>query len=106
LVNTGWVGGGYGVGSRIKLSYTRAIIDAIHNGELENAPTIREETFGIELPTTCTNVPDEILIPENLWEDKAAYKSQLTHLAKLFNKNFEAFAEGCSEAILSAAPKV
>lgn len=106
LVNTGWVGGGYGVGSRIKLSYTRAIIDAIHSGELENAPTIQENVFGLELPTVCKNVPDKILIPENLWGDKAAYKSQLTHLAKLFNKNFENFANGCSEAILSAAPKV
>lgn len=106
LVNTGWVGGGYGVGSRIKLNYTRAIIDAIHNSELENAPKIREGIFGLELPTVCKNVPDEILIPENLWEDKTAYKAQLNHLAKLFNKNFEAFADGCSEAIRSAAPKV
>jgi phosphoenolpyruvate carboxykinase (ATP) len=105
LVNTGWIGGGYGVGSRIKLSYTRAIIDAIHSGELENAPTIREDVFGLELPTICKNVPDEILIPENLWEDKTAYKTQLNHLAKLFNKNFEDFEVGCSKAILSAAPK-
>jgi phosphoenolpyruvate carboxykinase (ATP) len=105
LVNTGWIGGGYGVGSRIKLSYTRAIIDAIHSGELESTPTIRENVFGLELPTVCKNVPTEILIPENLWEDKTTYKTQLTNLAKLFNKNFEDFANGCSEAILSAAPK-
>jgi phosphoenolpyruvate carboxykinase (ATP) len=105
LVNTGWVGGGYGVGSRIKLNYTRAIIDAIHSGELENASTVREEVFGLELPTICKNVPEEILIPENLWEDKVAYKAQLVHLSTLFNKNFEDFAGGCSEAILAAAPK-
>jgi phosphoenolpyruvate carboxykinase (ATP) len=104
-VNTGWVGGGYGVGSRIKLNYTRAIIDAIHSGELENASTVREEVFGLELPTICKNVPEEILIPENLWEDKVAYKAQLVHLSTLFNKNFEDFAGGCSEAILAAAPK-
>ncbi len=106
LVNTGWIGGGYGVGSRIKLKYTRAIIDAIHSGELVHTPKVREAVFGLELPISCKNVPDEILIPENLWEDKSAYMNQRAHLAQLFNNNFEAFADGCSEAVRSAAPKV
>ena len=106
LVNTGWIGGGYGVGSRIKLKYTRAIIDAIHSGELLHTPKVREAVFGLELPVSCQNVPDEILIPANLWEDKKAYEDQCTHLARLFNKNFEDFADGCSESIRTAAPRV
>jgi phosphoenolpyruvate carboxykinase (ATP) len=102
LVNTGWVGGGYGVGSRIKLNYTRAIIDAIHSGELENASTVREEVFGLELPTICKNVPEEILIPENLWEDKVAYKAQLVHLSTLFRSYFS----GCSEILITRFVKI
>lgn len=106
LVNTGWVGGGYGVGSRIKLKYTRAIIDAIHSGELENTPKITEPTFGIQIPTECPNVPADVLIPENLWEDKATYKKQLAHLAGLFTTNFKKFEAGCSNEIIASGPSV
>ncbi len=104
LVNTGWVGGGYGKGSRIKLKYTRAIIDAIHYGELEKSETTTEEVFGLQIPKVCEGIPDEVLIPEQLWEDKAAYKAQLSNLAGLFNKNFEKFKAGCSEEVISAGP--
>jgi phosphoenolpyruvate carboxykinase (ATP) len=106
LVNTGWIGGSYGEGSRIKLSYTRAIIHAIHEGSLSNAPTVKDDIFGFEIPTLCVKVPDEILIPSNLWADKNAYQSKAKHLASLFKENFRAFEEGSSPAILAAGPKV
>lgn len=105
LVNTGWIGGGPGVGSRIKLKYTRAIIDAIHNGELSKAECVNDPVFGTCVPTSCTGVPSEILIPENAWADKKAFAEKAKHLAGLFNKNFEQFADGCSQEIINAGPK-
>lgn len=105
LVNTGWSGGAYGVGSRMKLAYTRSIIDAIHAGELDKAPSVKDEIFGFEVPTSCSNVPAEILIPSNTWKDKAKYQETSKKLAELFNKNFDKFKEGCSESIINAGPK-
>lgn len=105
LVNTGWIGGGPGVGSRIKLKYTRAIIDAIHNGELSKAECVNDPVFGTCVPTSCTAVPSEILIPANAWADKKAYAEKAKHLAGLFNQNFEQFAAGCSQEIINAGPK-
>ncbi|MCA9899142.1 MAG: phosphoenolpyruvate carboxykinase (ATP), partial [Anaerolineales bacterium] len=67
LVNTGWTGGPYGVGSRMKLSYTRSIIDAIHSGELENVDYVADPIFGLAIPTSCPNVPSDLLIPKNTW---------------------------------------
>ncbi|PID54611.1 MAG: hypothetical protein CR978_02495 [Gammaproteobacteria bacterium] len=72
LVNTGWAGGAYGVGERIKLKYSRAIIDAINSGELANAPTVKDERFGFEVVSACSDVPGEILQPRNAWADKDA----------------------------------
>ena len=88
LVNTGWSGGAYGVGSRIKLKYTRAIIDAIHSGSLNSVKTRRDSTFGFEVVTQCPNVPSEILIPEESWQDRSAYGATARKLADLFIKNF------------------
>lgn len=105
LVNTGWSGGGYGVGSRISLKYTRAIIDAIHSGALDNAPTTTDPIFGIEVPTECPGVPSEILIPRGTWADGEAYDKAANKLADLFNKNFKHFEEGCSEEIRNAGPR-
>jgi phosphoenolpyruvate carboxykinase (ATP) len=105
LVNTGWSGGGYGVGSRMKLKYTRAIIDAIHNGSLANAPTETDPVFGLEVPTLCEGVPSEILIPRNTWSDKAAYDRQANKVGALFRKNFEKYADKASAEVLAAAPK-
>ena len=98
LVNTGWSGGAYGVGKRIKLIATRAIIDAIHTGALANAKTQPDPVFGFEVVTECPNVPGEILISRNTWTDKAAYDAAATKLAELFRKNFKAY-EGsvCAE---------
>lgn len=105
LVNTGWSGGAYGVGSRIKLKYSRAIIDAINSGELAKAPSKPDPRFGFEIITKCSNVPDEILDPHNAWADQAAYAKQADELAKMFNKNFEHFTEQASDEIRAAAPK-
>ena len=105
LVNTGWSGGGHGVGLRMKLKYTRAIIDAIHDGSLLHAPTETDPVFGLEVPTVCEGVPAEILIPRNTWSDKAAYDRQANKVGALFRKNFEKYADKASAEVLAAAPK-
>lgn len=106
LVNTGWTGGPYGVGSRMKLSYTRAMITAALNSELEKVSYEKHPVFGLEMPTTCPDVPAEILNPRNTWSDKSAYDAKANELAAKFVKNFEQYAEGTSQEILAAAPKV
>lgn len=105
LINTGWTGGPYGVGSRISLKYTRAIITAILNDQLNDVAYETMPGFGLEIPESVPGVPDEILTPMNTWADKAAYTAKANHLASLFVKNFEKFAEEASEEILAAAPK-
>ncbi|QDU78622.1 Phosphoenolpyruvate carboxykinase [ATP] [Polystyrenella longa] len=106
LVNTGWNGGPPGVGERISLPHTRAIIDGIHSGALANAKTQKDPVFGFEIVTECPNVPSEMLIPRNTWKDPAAYDKTAAKLATSFNKNFEKYADGVSKAVLDAAPKV
>ena len=105
LVNTGWIGGPYGIGSRIRLSYTRAIIDAIHNGTLMNIPTQTDPQFGFHVPTSCPGIPDVILIPENAWPDKEAYRVSALKLAHLFHENFSNYASLASEEIRLAGPQ-
>jgi phosphoenolpyruvate carboxykinase (ATP) len=105
LVNTGWSGGSYGHGSRIKLQYTRAIIDAIHSGALSAAVTRKDVTFGFEVVAQCPNVPPEMLIPEETWKDSGAYRTTAQKLAKLFVKNFAQYESGVSEAVRAAGPK-
>jgi len=87
LVNTGWSGGGYGVGERMKLAWTRAIIDAIHDGTLAGADVTTDPFFGLSVPTACPNVPVEILNPKNTWADPAAYDEAAIKLAQLFADN-------------------
>jgi phosphoenolpyruvate carboxykinase (ATP) len=106
LVNTGWSGGGYGVGSRMKLRYTRAIIDAIHDGQLASAPTQRDPIFGLHVVTACPNVPPEILIPKQTWKDSAAYDGSAKKLASLFQKNFDQYAGLASLEVKAAGPAV
>ena len=106
LINTGWSGGAYGVGNRIKLPYTRAMITAALQGDLENVTFDKHPLFGFEMPTTCPGVPSEILNPRNTWEDKEAYDTKATDLGMQFISNFKKYAEGVTEEILSAAPKV
>ncbi len=106
LVNTGWSGGEYGVGSRIKLRYTRAMITAALTGKLDNVKFNCHEIFGLNFPTECPDVPSEILNPRNTWADKSAYDTKVNSLAEKFVKNFQQFEEYASEEILSASPNV
>lgn len=105
LVNTGWSGGGYGLGSRMKLSYTRAMITAALEGKLDGSFT-EHPVFGMMMPDACDGVPSELLHPRNTWADKEAYDKQCEKLAHLFNDNFKKFEDGASEEIKNAAPKV
>jgi phosphoenolpyruvate carboxykinase (ATP) len=105
LVNTGWTGGPYGVGSRMSLKHTRRILNAAINGELDDVPFIEEPFFGLMIPTAVPDVPAEILNPRNTWADKNAYDEKARHLAGLFRTNFEKFQDRASEAIRSAGPK-
>ncbi|MBA2661607.1 MAG: phosphoenolpyruvate carboxykinase (ATP) [Bradymonadaceae bacterium] len=104
LVNTGWSGGGYGTGSRISLKHTRAIIDAINDGNLEDAPTVADPYFKIHAVTQVPGVPSEILIPRATWQDKQAYDRAADRLCELFGQNFTKYAEGSTDAIRSASP--
>jgi phosphoenolpyruvate carboxykinase (ATP) len=106
LINTGWTGGAYGDGHRMKLSYTRAMISAALQGKLDNVETIADPVFGVAIPKHVPGVPDEILIPKNTWSDKAAYDGRAKFLACLFAKNFEKYASGVSKEILEAGPKL
>jgi phosphoenolpyruvate carboxykinase (ATP) len=105
LINTGWSGGEYGVGSRIKLPYTRAMITAALNGKLDNVEYKDHEVFGLMMPATCPGVPSEILNPKNTWEDKSGYDQKANHLAESFVKNFEVFSDFANEEIMAAAPR-
>ncbi len=104
LVNTGWSGGAYGVGNRIKLSHSRAILDAIHSSSLVNAATARDPVLGFETVTKCPGVPSEILVPRDSWKDKQAYDSAARKLAALFRENFKTYENGVSEDVRTAGP--
>jgi len=106
LINTGWTGGSFGTGRRMKLCYTRAMITAALNGELDKLEYEIHPVFGMAIPKTCPNVPTEILNPENTWADKKAYNQKAKYLAGLFLKNFEKYAAGVSKEIIEAAPKI
>ena len=105
LVNTGWSGGPFGVGSRIKLKYTRAIIDAIHSGALAKAPTAEDPVFGLAVPTSCPDVPPELLMPRNTWSDKAGYDEKAKKLAGLFRENFKKYEAQASAEVRGGGPK-
>lgn len=105
LVNTGWTGGAYGVGSRIKLKYTRAMIDAIHGGDFDGIGYTRDEAFGFQIPESCPGVPSALLIPKNTWDDKKAYEATKAKLIALFNQNFKKYAAGVNAKIIAAGPR-
>jgi phosphoenolpyruvate carboxykinase (ATP) len=105
LINTGWTGGPYGVGNRMKLSYTRAMITAALNGQLDGVETVADPIFGVAIPKEVPGVPSELLTPKNTWADKAAYDEKAKFLAGLFVKNFEKYASGVSDDILAESPK-
>ncbi len=106
LINTGWSAGPYGVGSRIKLKYTRAMITAILNGELDNVDYEQNFIFGLYMPKYCPGVPSEILDPMNTWLQKGAYVGKAIHLAHSFHLNFEKFAQQASEQIIEGGPLI
>ncbi len=106
LVNTGWTGGPYGTGSRMKLSITRAIIDAINTGALLDAPMTTDPVFGFQVPSACPGVPSAVLNPRGTWADPAAYDAARLKLAGMFAKNFQTYEAGASEAIRQAGPKL
>jgi len=106
LINTGWSGGPYGVGSRIKLKYTRAMITAILNGDLDQVDYNQHPIFGLHMPKYCPNVPTEILDPMNTWLQKGGYISKAIQLAHSFHLNFEKFASEASEQIIEGGPLI
>ncbi len=105
LVNTGWSGGGYGVGSRIKLSYTRAMVKAALGGELDGVETREDPRFGLAIPVSVPEVPDVLLTPRDTWKDGAAYDTAAEKLAGMFQENFGQYAEQVSEAVRAAGPR-
>jgi phosphoenolpyruvate carboxykinase (ATP) len=104
LINTGWTGGPYGIGKRMNLSYTRAMVTAALTGEIEKAPVKHHDVFNIDMPTSCPGVPDEVLDPRNTWSDKDRYDAAARRLAALFAKNFEKFGN-VSKEIVNAGPR-
>ena len=106
MINTGWSGGPYGIGKRMKLNYTRAMITAALEGKLDTASFEKHPVFGILMPAKCEGVPANILNPKNTWADKAMYDAKATELARLFITNFKKYESGVSEAILAAAPVI
>jgi phosphoenolpyruvate carboxykinase (ATP) len=105
LVNTGWTGGPYGVGHRMKIAYTRAMVNAALDGDLEDVRYETDPIFGLEVPQSCPNVPEEVLNPKNTWEDKAAYDAQAKKLAGMFVKNFKQFEDQVSDGVKATSPK-
>jgi phosphoenolpyruvate carboxykinase (ATP) len=104
IVNTGWSGGPFGVGSRMKIAYTRAMIAAALNGSLAGIRTERDPIFGLHIPESCPGVPAEVLNPRNTWKDKGAYDAKAKELAEKFKKNFEQFAPMADAAVRNAGP--
>ena len=105
MVNTGWTGGPYGTGHRMKLAYTRAMVNAALAGKLDGAKFTAEPVFGFQIPTEVPGVPSEVLNPRGTWADAAAYDAQAKKLAEMFRENFKAFEGGVPEAVKAAGPK-
>jgi phosphoenolpyruvate carboxykinase (ATP) len=105
LVNTGWTGGPYGVGKRMNLAYTRAMVQAALKGELKEVAYMQDQIFGLYVPATCPGVPDEVLQPRNTWHDPEAYDRQARELARLFQQNIRRFDQ-LDQAIKAAGPQI
>lgn len=105
IINTGWTGGAHGEGTRMSLEHTRAIIDAIHSGELTKTETEQMGTFGFHIPKSCSGVPAEILNPRNTWANKDAYDAQLQKLANMFKESFKKYEDRASAAVIAAGPQ-
>jgi len=105
LVNTGWSGGSYGVGSRMKIQYTRALLDAALSGSLAAAPVNVDASFGLHVPSDCAGVPSEVLAPRETWADKDAYDQTARDLVGRFHANFEQFDSYVTDEVKASAPR-
>ena len=105
LLNTGWTGGGYGVGSRIKLSLTRRMVHAALSGELDSVVTVEDPIFGLRIPEHVQGVPTSVLRPRENWPDPAAYEAAAQKLARMFVDNFRQYADTVPEAVRNAGPR-
>jgi phosphoenolpyruvate carboxykinase (ATP) len=105
LINTGWTGGAYGVGKRISLGHTRAIVRAVLSGSLDNAPVATDPVFGLAVPTNVTGVPDSVLRPRDAWADRAAYDAAAAKLAGMFRSNFETVGADAYPEVRAAGPR-
>src|ERR1700741_658086 len=99
LVNTGWTGGPYGTGERMNINHTRSMVRAALSGALDDVPTVVDPIFGLAVPTSCPDVPSEVLQPRATWADREAYDRQAAALARMFVENFRVYADGVSEAV-------
>jgi phosphoenolpyruvate carboxykinase (ATP) len=106
LVNTGWTGGPYGVGSRMKIAYTRAMITSALTGQLDAVPYKKHAIFNLDVPATCPNVPEHVLDPRGTWSDPAKYDEQATKLARMFVENFKAFETDVAPSVIQAGPRI
>jgi phosphoenolpyruvate carboxykinase (ATP) len=104
LANTGWTGGPYGRGERIKLSHTRALLHAALQGELKGSPFVTDPIFGLQVPQSCPGVPHELLNPRSAWKDTAEYDSRARQLADLFRQNFAPYAAQAADGVRQAGP--
>ena len=105
LVNTGWTGGPYGVGTRMKIAHTRAMIRAVLSGQLDGMTYQKDPIFNLEIPASCPGVPTGVLTPRETWPTGSAYDEQARKLAKMFVENFTIFEQGVSTEVLAAGPR-
>jgi phosphoenolpyruvate carboxykinase (ATP) len=103
-VNTGWVGGKFGVGKRISIRHTRNMLNAVLDGELDHVEFRKDKLFNFDIPVTCPNVPDDVLDPSSAWGNKNEYWSKYDALAARYIENFKIFIKGCPEEIVNAGP--
>jgi phosphoenolpyruvate carboxykinase (ATP) len=106
LVNTGWTGGAFGTGRRMKLAHTRAMVRAALSGQLDDVSTHTDPVFGLNIPDAVPGVPDGVLNPRSTWPDAAAYDQAAARLAGMFRENFKRFEDGVSEDVRKAGPAV
>jgi phosphoenolpyruvate carboxykinase (ATP) len=106
LLNTGWVGGPYGVGKRISIRHTRNLLTAALDGSLLNVEYYTDPVFGFQVPKTCPNVPDDVLYPAKAWHSQEQYDQKYHQLAARFIENFKKFADHTSPEVREAGPKI
>ena len=106
LVNTGWIGGPFGIGKRISIGHTRTLLNAALTGELQKAKFSKDPIFGFEVPTSCEGVPANVLDPAGSWPSKENHLAKYKQLASRFIENFKKFEEGCPQEVIDAGPKI